>query len=245
MTNRCSASASRKAALAGKPACPMPDHWPPLPEKTKTMASRPRWQSPGRRLRSAPRIGKPRQRCGEVAPCCGRQREAALACGSRRRPVVLAMIATSRSAKRASRRRSCRASAARARSASPLWAETNARRYRPDGGVLGPRLGGITTWALVPPKPKELTPANCELPSEREQGDGSFAKRQIEIREIDVRIGFAEVQGARKRSSMVERQHRFHEPGKPGRRLEVADIGLDRSDRQRRNARAAETAPSA
>ena len=55
---------------------------------------------------------------------------------------------------------------------------------------------------------------------------------EVERLEVDVGIEFAAVQG-RWQFVMFECQHRFEDAAQPGRRLHVADIGLDRADQQR------------
>ena len=49
---------------------------------------------------------------------------------------------------------------------------------------------------------------------------------------VDLRIGIAEMKMLRDRAP-VHREHHLHQPGDPCRRLQVADVGLYRTDQQR------------
>src|SRR5262249_60949944 len=55
----------------------------------------------------------------------------------------------------------------------------------------------------------------------------------------NIRTRLREVQ-RRRQEVVLERQQRLEHPGKPGGGLQMADVGLDRSDRQRLRARSAE-----
>ncbi|MCY1228601.1 hypothetical protein D9M72_409250 [compost metagenome] len=63
-------------------------------------------------------------------------------------------------------------------------------------------------------------------------GPGLALRVHVEraAREVDLRIGFLEMQ-ARRQRAVAQRHRRLDEPCDAGRRVEVADVGLDRPDR--------------
>ena len=87
-------------------------------------------------------------------------------------------------------------------------------------------------------------------PAETERADAGEASRRqrrataVPSREspagsapqLDVRVRLAEVQ-VRRNLAVLQREHDLDEPGDAGRRLEMADVGLDRSDDQRTDRR--------
>ncbi len=125
-------------------------------------------------------------------------------------------------------------SSASARRAASVWADSI--RNRGSGSAPGWALGGsaITTWALVPPNPKELTPAKRRSPCSRQRrrlpGDD-----QIEARKVDVRVRVFKMKRAR-RLVVLERKHRLQKAGKSRNGFGVSDVGLDGPDRQRTRA---------
>ena len=88
------------------------------------------------------------------------------------------------------------------------------------------------TCALVPLNPNELTPARRGA-SPRGQARPSAVDRHRVVGPGDVRARRREVQ-VRRDALVLQRQHDLDDAGHAGRRLEVADVGLDRADRQRR-----------
>jgi hypothetical protein len=59
---------------------------------------------------------------------------------------------------------------------------------------------------------------------------------QIEPGERNIRIGHIAIKRAGQ-NAVLQRQRRLQQPGNPGGRLQMADIGLDRADRQAFGAR--------
>jgi hypothetical protein len=84
------------------------------------------------------------------------------------------------------------------------------------------------TCAFVPLKPNELTP--WPGPPRPRDGLGRHADRQLVPR--DVRVQRPDVQ-MRRNTLVLKRERDFDQTGNPGRRLEVADIGLHRADDKR------------
>ena len=82
-----------------------------------------------------------------------------------------------------------------------------------------------------PAKPERIHPDEAPVPRSRQWGrlDGHG---EVQSAEIDIRIGAVEVKGSRRRL-VLKRKHGLERPGQARRRLEVADVGLYRSDRQR------------
>ncbi len=107
------------------------------------------------------------------------------------------------------------------------------RRGRRTGAGAGCEAGAssISTWALVPVKPKELTPARRRpavgLPRSRLVHD---AHRQRVPR--DVRRRIVEVQALRQHL-VLQRQHDLDQTCCPRCRFGVADVGLHRPHQQR------------
>ena len=85
-----------------------------------------------------------------------------------------------------------------------------------------------TAWALVPPKPNELTPARAG-PSVCGQGSSAVDHAQRQFVEGDVRVGLLEVQ-TRRNLAVLDGQRHLDQPGDAGGRLQVADVRLDRAD---------------
>jgi hypothetical protein len=85
------------------------------------------------------------------------------------------------------------------------------------------------TCALVPPTPKELTPARRGR-SARGQGCSSVAHVERRAREVDRRVRRAEVHG-RRNHFVVQRQRRLDEPGRARGGDHVAHVALERAER--------------
>ena len=143
-------------------------------------------------------------------------------------------------------RRACRASVPPAsRSEASVRAEMTsggssvsaAAALRRRGAMRGGAVPS-TAWPLVPPKPNELTPAQRPV---RDRFDLAH-EPQIEFVERDLRVRRLAMQ-RRRHHAAFERQRRLDQPGHAGGRFEMADIGLDRADRQRLAPALAEGAP--
>ena len=115
-----------------------------------------------------------------------------------------------------------------------------ARRDRQDGqrrwrGVAlsrAARAGGSasTTWALVPPNPNEFTPTTRR--SQAGNGRPVVGDVDLEVREARRRWWVRQMQIGRD-VAVLEHQRRLDQPGHACAGLEVADVGLDRSDEER------------
>ena len=144
------------------------------------------------------------------------------------RPVWEVKATSARSRSSASSR-SRRGGGEAASSAASVRAENVKELPRTGRGPDGTGSDGAsssTTWTLVPPRPKELTPARRGAPS---AGPGPGRRRRTG-RSKSI-CGF----GASKwrlggMVAVLQRQRRLDQPGDAGRRLEVADVGLHRAD---------------
>ncbi len=112
------------------------------------------------------------------------------------------------------------------------------REHQQGGGRRG-RVGGRghrgassrITWALVPPKPKELTPAR--------RGRSAVVVQGVQLHgdlhgpaPIDVGTGLAEMQVGRQ-GLVGQGQADLDQAGDPGGAFQVSEVGLDRADAQR------------
>ena len=99
--------------------------------------------------------------------------------------------------------------------------------------VPTPRPGGAsssTTWTFVPPTPKELTPARRGASAGGSQGRNEVTTRKGELSRSSFGFGRVEVEARRERL-VVQGERRLDQAGDPSRRIEMADVGLDRADR--------------
>ena len=87
-----------------------------------------------------------------------------------------------------------------------------------------------TTWALVPPKPNELTPATRRLQS----GNGRPVLRNVntQLPQRNLIAWVLEMQ-VRRNVPMFEYQRSFDQSGDACAGLEMADVGFDRPDHER------------
>ena len=113
-----------------------------------------------------------------------------------------------------------------------------------DGARAGVRAGAssTTTCALVPPMPNELTPArrgalvgSHGFSSRVARRTGCPRSRSPGSARSKCRLGGS--------SPCFERQHRLDQAGDAGRRVEVADVALDRADRAAHRGRMAAERP--
>ena len=88
------------------------------------------------------------------------------------------------------------------------------------GGIGAPKTEGIDT--------------HHRIIGDRD-GLGRARDMQVQIREINRRIGVREMQRARHKA-LFQHEHGFEQPGHAGARFQMADIGLGRADRQVRRA---------
>ena len=110
-------------------------------------------------------------------------------------------------------------------------ADANVRGAVAHGGGPG-TCSSRTTWKLVPPKPKALTPARRTPPGGSGQSRSSVLTRNGDGVPVDVGVGVAEVQAGREHL-LVQRHDDLEQAGGAGGGLEVADVGLDRAERDR------------
>ena len=155
-----------------------------------------------------------RERAGGPPGACRRRRPAA-APGARRR------CAASSARRRVQRRRAC----------APR-ATSSCQRPRRRRRARGAGASSSTTCALVPPMPNELTPARRGVAVRRPVGaarsltkNGLAAKSICGLGRSKCRLGGI--------SPVLQREHGLDQPGDAGRRVEVADVGLDRADARR------------
>ncbi len=87
------------------------------------------------------------------------------------------------------------------------------------------------TWALVPLRPNELTPATRPVAA-RAHGVGSVGTAIGSCSAAMCGLSCVEVQVRRDRA-VLQHQHDLDQAGDAGRRLEVAEVGLDRAEQQR------------
>ena len=140
----------------------------------------------------------------------------------------------------------CRA--ASSASAFASRADTANRQASPEAASCAASIGGASstiTCALVPLKPNELTPAmrrpsiGCQAIGSRGTCSGRSAQGMCGLGVVKCRCG--------RDGPVLQREHDLDQAGDAGRRLQVADIGLDRADdqRSRRSRSPPNTAPSA
>ena len=102
-------------------------------------------------------------------------------------------------------------------------ARSRPRRGRLDGA------GASSACALAPPKPKEFTATSGVRPCAAGSGVSRVGmriaiQRQQRVRRLEVKI--------RRDRAVLEHEHGLDESRQSGRRLEVADVGLHRTDQQ-------------
>ena len=129
---------------------------------------------------------------------------------------------------RTERHRSSRASGVRAESGITTSSDSRSPTSRRFASCGRRGASSRTTCALVPPKPKELTPAVAGPSVSGQASSPRDPQREgIEV-DVGVRAGEVEARGDR---AVVQGQGRLDQPGDAGRGLEVPDVGLHRAER--------------
>ena len=88
------------------------------------------------------------------------------------------------------------------------------------------------TWAFAPPNPNELTPAMRSRRSIRERLELS-RHAQLELFKINVRIRRRKMETGRN-LAVLQNEHRFEKSGDARCSFQMAKVGFDRANRQRR-----------
>ena len=216
-------TASRKTGSRSSRSAPMPGHWAPWPEKTKTT-----WSGPSSLAGSAIERN-PAASSAPFAPATA----ARMSWCSRRTAAAPATSAASPGAAS-----SCAASRdARVASPSDVRALTGSTRTGRAGGSARGSAGGASTiaCAFVPLRPNALTAARSgrsDVLSRSCPAGAEDRERPIERHALGRRLEAR----LRRDAARAHDEHRLQEADDAGGRVEVAEVRLVRADRQRRAA---------
>ena len=116
-----------------------------------------------------------------------------------------------------------------ARTSAPFAETGTSTGWADTCGSGGSGASSSTTWALVPPTPRALTPARRGTPAGVRQCRSSVREHQRAALQGEGGVGAVQVPG-RYQGAVPQHQHRLDQPGHAGTAVEVPDVRLHRAE---------------